>query len=120
MGLTFDLANPFAVVSEVTPGGLSHRAGVKVGDHLVRNFPLPLVSPPTPRQHPLPSDIYFRDLSVGTKLDLLPSGGTIFGSLRVRRSYHGSLVSTVHACADERHPGCYIRVLHSFRNGRFA
>ncbi|CAM9798071.1 unnamed protein product, partial [Scytosiphon promiscuus] len=36
MGLTFDLANPFAVVSEVTPGGLSYIAGVKVGDHLVR------------------------------------------------------------------------------------
>ncbi|CAM9617735.1 unnamed protein product [Ectocarpus sp. 12 AP-2014] len=36
MGLTFDLANPLAVVSEVTAGGLSDIAGVKVGDHLVR------------------------------------------------------------------------------------
>ncbi|CAM9458430.1 unnamed protein product, partial [Hapterophycus canaliculatus] len=36
MGLTFDLANAFAVVSEVTPRGLSCTAGVKVGDHLVR------------------------------------------------------------------------------------
>ena len=40
MGLTFDLANPFAVVSEVAAGGLSHAAGVRVGDHLVR-YPLP-------------------------------------------------------------------------------
>ncbi|CAM9984630.1 unnamed protein product [Ectocarpus sp. 4 AP-2014] len=36
MGLTFDLANPLAVVSEVTAGGLSDATGVKVGDHLVR------------------------------------------------------------------------------------
>ncbi len=36
MGLTFDLANTFAVVSEVVVGGMSHTAGVKVGDHLVR------------------------------------------------------------------------------------
>ncbi|CAN0180433.1 unnamed protein product, partial [Ectocarpus sp. 8 AP-2014] len=36
MGLTFDLANPLAVVSEVTAGGLSDIAGVKAGDHLVR------------------------------------------------------------------------------------
>lgn len=35
MGLTFDLANPLAVVSEVVLGGMSHRAGVEVGDHLV-------------------------------------------------------------------------------------
>lgn len=37
MGLTFDLANPFAVVSEVVVGGSSQAAGVKVGDHLVRS-----------------------------------------------------------------------------------
>ncbi|CBN80188.1 conserved unknown protein [Ectocarpus siliculosus] len=36
MGLTFDLANLLAVVSEVTAGGLSDIAGVKIGDHLVR------------------------------------------------------------------------------------
>lgn len=36
MGLTFDLANPLAVVSEVVAGGTSQAAGVKVGDHLVR------------------------------------------------------------------------------------
>eukprot|EP00752_Nemacystus_decipiens_P017854 g16010.t1 len=36
MGLTFDLANPLAVVSEVVAGGTSQAAGVNVGDHLVR------------------------------------------------------------------------------------
>eukprot|EP00903_Cladosiphon_okamuranus_P011246 g10610.t1 len=36
MGLTFDLANPLAVVSEVVAGGTSQAAGVTVGDHLVR------------------------------------------------------------------------------------
>lgn len=35
MGLTFDLADPLAVVSEVVAGGLSHAAGVQVRDHLV-------------------------------------------------------------------------------------
>lgn len=35
MGLTFDLGNPLAVVSEVEVGGLSHRLGVHIGDHLV-------------------------------------------------------------------------------------
>lgn len=43
MGLTFDLANPFAVVSEVVAGGSSHAAGVRIGDHLVR-----LLLPPPP------------------------------------------------------------------------
>lgn len=50
MGLTFDLANPLAVVSEVVAGGSSQTAGVKIGDHLVRSStapPAPIVfSPP--------------------------------------------------------------------------
>lgn len=48
MGLTFDLANPLAVVSEVVDGGSSHAAGVKVGDHLVRRPLDPLRSSPLP------------------------------------------------------------------------
>ncbi|CAM9944447.1 unnamed protein product [Ascophyllum nodosum] len=36
MGLTFDLANPRAIVSEVVVDGSSEAAGVRVGDHLVR------------------------------------------------------------------------------------
>lgn len=42
MGLTFDLANPLAVVSEVVLGGFSHQAGVHVGDHLVSSSRVPL------------------------------------------------------------------------------